>query len=424
MSATFEPMAGRFRRQVARAPLWNHGEGEGPTSVPVVQQQGASPKNFESYRSRSLSSGRRGRDAPLTSAPYARGANVVGADDCFIGHAAVTAAAAPSATECSMAESRVGGAWQMLATPLMFGCTSSDAARAFATGYAMIGSVAPVCSQSEVETPLAAGAMERQNRWQASEVPAFFGTVAPQWPSVRVEPSSASCCLVAPVARASAFAATSRGRSSSPHRCVARPTPMWVSGGLCEAGAVACSDCPGLYTIVSKAVVRSTAALTGNHEVGGVEVGSVVRVLGTVLHSNRLRGRLEHPSGWISIVDTTDGFRWAQPRHGQTAMGPAVADDGRSFAGASARRSPPRRREAEQLVPMLVTGSPQAHGIAPGISTPAFSAEPQAAAPPLLRDGQGGVSANGSFPPALRRPTSVRSASPPPLLPFSQEVWW
>jgi len=47
--------------------------------------------------------------------------------------------------------------------------------------------------------------------------------------------------------------------------------------------------------------------------------------------SGRLRGRIEHPPGWISLLDTTTGYRWAEP-YGRAGAVTTAAVSGRGRA--------------------------------------------------------------------------------------------
>lgn len=73
---------------------------------------------------------------------------------------------------------------------------------------------------------------------------------------------------------------------------------------------------PGMYEIVhDNATVRS-AAVTSSPVVAKLREGEMVKVVEveTVESEARVRGRLEEPVGWISLMDLQDGFRWARPQ--------------------------------------------------------------------------------------------------------------
>ena len=72
-------------------------------------------------------------------------------------------------------------------------------------------------------------------------------------------------------------------------------------------------DLPGHYLIVhNSAAIREGLSLD-SPVVGQLAAGEVVHVLEVVPlpEANRVRGKLEHPHGWISLVDLQDGYRWA-----------------------------------------------------------------------------------------------------------------
>lgn len=73
------------------------------------------------------------------------------------------------------------------------------------------------------------------------------------------------------------------------------------------------SDSPGTYTIVHNGTkVGTSAELTGS-AISELSSGASVRVLEVVRleMDKRVRARLEVPAGWISLVNTETGFRWA-----------------------------------------------------------------------------------------------------------------
>jgi len=93
-----------------------------------------------------------------------------------------------------------------------------------------------------------------------------------------------------------------------------------MNGQLDKQGAprnMAADDLkPGMYEIVhDNATVRS-AAVTSSPVVARLRVGEMVKVVEVeVVESEaRVRGRLEEPLGWISLMDLQDGFRWARPQ--------------------------------------------------------------------------------------------------------------
>lgn len=70
----------------------------------------------------------------------------------------------------------------------------------------------------------------------------------------------------------------------------------------------------GDYVVLNKAVVSRDTVFRGDEDVvAKVPVGTVVKVL-EVEHcaeERRIRGRLEHPAGWMSLLNTETGRRWA-----------------------------------------------------------------------------------------------------------------
>lgn len=68
----------------------------------------------------------------------------------------------------------------------------------------------------------------------------------------------------------------------------------------------------GYYQVTSREAVVSATLALGGTRLANLSTGSVVKVLELIpTEQNRLRGRLEEPAGWISILDTAGGFRWA-----------------------------------------------------------------------------------------------------------------
>ncbi|CAK0800426.1 unnamed protein product [Prorocentrum cordatum] len=85
--------------------------------------------------------------------------------------------------------------------------------------------------------------------------------------------------------------------------------------GTLPASAVAIvdDDAPGLYCLTNGALVTAAAA-TASPEVARLGQGSTVRVLEVrrLADAQRVRGRIENPPGWISLLDLSDGFRWVE----------------------------------------------------------------------------------------------------------------
>jgi len=78
------------------------------------------------------------------------------------------------------------------------------------------------------------------------------------------------------------------------------------------SGALAAIDSPGVY-VVSQTVALTVGPEKSSAKLQNLSVGTVVQVL-EVVHQQedkRVRGRVEDPAGWISIVGTEDSNRWA-----------------------------------------------------------------------------------------------------------------
>ena len=72
------------------------------------------------------------------------------------------------------------------------------------------------------------------------------------------------------------------------------------------------SDGPGIYILAGEVDVFEGVA-RGSAKVGRLGAGQEVRVL-EVVHremDRRVRGRIQQPAGWISLLDTSEGHRWA-----------------------------------------------------------------------------------------------------------------
>jgi len=87
-------------------------------------------------------------------------------------------------------------------------------------------------------------------------------------------------------------------------------------GGVdCRVGqAQILLDSPGLYAVTNRVAVDPTERLAGGMDVvQELEPGTLVRVVCVIFRSDegRVRARLDYPEGWISLFDTSDGFRWA-----------------------------------------------------------------------------------------------------------------
>eukprot|EP00913_Durusdinium_trenchii_P000895 g833.t1 len=73
---------------------------------------------------------------------------------------------------------------------------------------------------------------------------------------------------------------------------------------------------PGLYKVtMSTAVYRSSTKCNDREVVAHVTAGQQVKVEEVLncLSEERVRGHITEPRGWIPLLDTRDGFRWAAP---------------------------------------------------------------------------------------------------------------
>lgn len=76
-------------------------------------------------------------------------------------------------------------------------------------------------------------------------------------------------------------------------------------------------ESPGVYIIShDKAAVTPTAAIGSDDEViARLSFGTIVNVLEVKeTEEGRVRGRIDHPGGWISILNIDNGKRWAQKK--------------------------------------------------------------------------------------------------------------
>lgn len=72
-------------------------------------------------------------------------------------------------------------------------------------------------------------------------------------------------------------------------------------------------DLPGRYRVLETTHVTEHSDVESDN-VAQVNEGTVVEVLDIVVcpTDQRVRGRIEQPSGWISLLDTANGHRWAE----------------------------------------------------------------------------------------------------------------
>ncbi|CAK0796032.1 unnamed protein product [Prorocentrum cordatum] len=112
-----------------------------------------------------------------------------------------------------------------------------------------------------------------------------------------------------------------------PPSCFLLPRREHAWGGIARSDRQAHPRPPlprATAVCAAEAEVRETEAMDSPEVASDLVVGSPVRVL-EVVHlpsQRRLRGRLEHPAGWISLLNTATGARWAQrvgPLHPKAA---------------------------------------------------------------------------------------------------------
>eukprot|EP00927_Polykrikos_kofoidii_P008909 TRINITY_DN13712_c1_g1_i1.p1 TRINITY_DN13712_c1_g1~~TRINITY_DN13712_c1_g1_i1.p1 ORF type:complete len:369 (+),score=31.50 TRINITY_DN13712_c1_g1_i1:40-1107(+) len=80
-----------------------------------------------------------------------------------------------------------------------------------------------------------------------------------------------------------------------------------------EASDVVYREVPGVYIITRDTFVTASSS-TNSEDVVALDKGSVVVVSEIVrlFDEHRIRGRLQCPQGWVSLVNTSDGSRWAE----------------------------------------------------------------------------------------------------------------
>merc|ERR1712232_1371357 len=74
--------------------------------------------------------------------------------------------------------------------------------------------------------------------------------------------------------------------------------------------------CPGNYVITHDNIKLSPFAALGSAlGVERLSAGTVINVLEVQIleEEKRVRGRIESPEGWISLMNTENGYRWAAP---------------------------------------------------------------------------------------------------------------
>jgi len=85
-------------------------------------------------------------------------------------------------------------------------------------------------------------------------------------------------------------------------------------------------DTPGQYIVIHDGVAVSSGLSTVSPITQILAFGTVVNVLevARIEEDKRVRGRIEDPPGWVSLLDTGDGYRWA--RRQAPAPGPPPGD--------------------------------------------------------------------------------------------------
>lgn len=82
-----------------------------------------------------------------------------------------------------------------------------------------------------------------------------------------------------------------------------------------NVGEVNGEDCPGMYVLTQRAALAPSVNLANNKDIiMELDIGAVAKVV-EVVHleeQKRVRARLESPAGWISLMETVGGYRWAE----------------------------------------------------------------------------------------------------------------
>lgn len=96
-------------------------------------------------------------------------------------------------------------------------------------------------------------------------------------------------------------------------------------GVMCKRYVVPESDSPGSYVIIHDQTAITPTEAIGESEgiVGKLDAGTIVKVTQVVnkMGAHRVRGRIESPAGWISLLDTEGGLRWAVKSKGGKGSG-------------------------------------------------------------------------------------------------------
>jgi len=145
-------------------------------------------------------------------------------------------------------------------------------------------------------------------------------------PALEAAPATAATGAAAPTPQSKFIPTPWRGQGATAERPLARRCPELASSALPEqaqssqasaasgaAVAAVHGDGPGLYRIVRNTFASSGVAL-GCEKVQILEEGVVIKVLEVVYSAldKRIRGRIEEPGGWVSLLDTESGARYAE----------------------------------------------------------------------------------------------------------------
>lgn len=85
-------------------------------------------------------------------------------------------------------------------------------------------------------------------------------------------------------------------------------------------------ETPGMYRIACREALVSETQALGGKRLAKLSHDDVVNVVEVVIRADegRVRGRIEYPVGWISLLDTRTGYRWATKER----QGSALPDPG------------------------------------------------------------------------------------------------
>lgn len=90
---------------------------------------------------------------------------------------------------------------------------------------------------------------------------------------------------------------------------------MKANRNAVQMAAIAEEDSPGPYVVLERTAVTPALALCNESDiVTTLDAGTVVDVLEVTDRPElkRIRGRISHPRGWVSLLDTKTGKRWAE----------------------------------------------------------------------------------------------------------------